>query len=125
MFRPMTTQRTILEVTLPASVRKIIILLANCFEANLVEHGGDSFGRRWCVSKSVIAEWNSTEGTISDLLIALALCMYVLPGIGLILFNPHAQNDLKNGRSGLLESVTQVKRDIFDNLIYGYGANFY
>ena len=52
----------------------------------MVEHGGDSFGRRWCVSKSVIAEWNSTEGTISDLLIALALCMYVLPGIGLILF---------------------------------------
>ena len=39
--------------------------------------------------------------------------------------NPHAQNDLKNGRSGLLEAVTQVKRDIFDNSIYGYGATFY
>ncbi|CBY06969.1 unnamed protein product [Oikopleura dioica] len=46
--------------------------------ADLVDHG-DDLGRRWCVSKSVIAEWNSTEGTISDLLIALALCMYVLP----------------------------------------------
>ena len=39
--------------------------------------------------------------------------------------NPHAQNDHLNGRSGLLEAVTQVKRDIFDNPIYGYGATFY
>ena len=39
--------------------------------------------------------------------------------------NPHAQNDLKNGRSGLLEAVTQVKREIFDNPTYGYGATFY
>jgi len=63
-------------------------MLENCFEADLVDHG-DDLGRRWCVSKSVIAEWNSTEGTISDLLIALALCMYVLPGIGCILLSKH------------------------------------
>ena len=40
-------------------------------------------------------------------------------------FNPHPYFYLKNGRSGLLESVTQVKRDIFGNPIYGYGATFY
>ena len=30
--------------------------------------------------------------------------------------NPHAQNDHQNGRSGLLEAVTQVKRDTEEGL---------
>jgi hypothetical protein len=48
---------------------------------------------------------------------------YPLVGSGRV--NPRAQNDLKIGRSGLIEAVTQVKRDIFDYPTYDYGATFY